>query len=191
MKRKGFTLIELLVIIAIIGIISTVAVVNLNSSRDKAKDAELIAIIGQMQKAATLCMYDNLDLRCGFHDCVGDQNSEPVSGNSICTGSDIKWPSFEDPNIHWGVAWSDRAELEFCFELSKEYPDIMYVDGGNYSEQFYCTNQACSPQKTSGSPCSLSGCEPIDGSCSDSSDCCGGLVCNGGECKEYLIGTPF
>ncbi|PLX25990.1 hypothetical protein C0580_00885 [Candidatus Parcubacteria bacterium] len=189
MKRKGFTLIELLIIIAIIGIISTVAVVNLNSSRDKAKEAELIAAIGQMQKAATLCIYDNLDLRCGSKNCLGDQDSRPVAGDSICTGSDIKWPSFEDPNIDWGVAWSDRSELEFCFELSWEDPNIVYQGGGFYSKQYYCTNQSCSTQPTSASPCSLSGCESLFGSCSDSSDCCGGLICNGGTCQEYQVGS--
>jgi len=37
MNNKGFTLVELLVIIAIIGLLSTLAVVALNSAMDKAR----------------------------------------------------------------------------------------------------------------------------------------------------------
>ena len=37
-KNKGFTLIELLVVISIIGFLSTLAVVTLNSARMKARD---------------------------------------------------------------------------------------------------------------------------------------------------------
>lgn len=51
MKQKGFTLIELLVVISIIGFISSVILVSLNSSRMKARDARRIADLEQIQKA--------------------------------------------------------------------------------------------------------------------------------------------
>jgi len=39
MKRNAFTLVELLVVISIIGLLSTIAIVSMNGSRDKAKIA--------------------------------------------------------------------------------------------------------------------------------------------------------
>ena len=39
LSARGFTLIELLVVISIIGILSSFAVVSLNSARAKARDA--------------------------------------------------------------------------------------------------------------------------------------------------------
>ena len=53
-KKKGFTLIELLVVIAIIGIIATFAVVALQSSRARARDAKRVADVKQMTTALAL-----------------------------------------------------------------------------------------------------------------------------------------
>ena len=60
MKRnnKGFTLIELLVVIAIIGLLATLAVVALNSARQKSRDAKRISDIKQIQTALELFYND-------------------------------------------------------------------------------------------------------------------------------------
>ena len=54
LKKQGFTLIELLIVIAIIGILSTLAVVALQSARQSARDAKRISDIKQMQIALEL-----------------------------------------------------------------------------------------------------------------------------------------
>ncbi len=54
---RGFTLLELITVIAIIGILSSVTVVSLGSSRAKARDSERIAEISQI--AIALDLYYN------------------------------------------------------------------------------------------------------------------------------------
>ena len=49
--QKGFTLIELLVVIAIIGILASVLLVNLASTRNKAKDSAIRLEMGQIRTA--------------------------------------------------------------------------------------------------------------------------------------------
>lgn len=51
-NRKGFTLVEMLVVIAVIGIISTVALTALGPSRDKAKDSRVISGLNQIRAIA-------------------------------------------------------------------------------------------------------------------------------------------
>jgi len=59
-NKKGFTLIELLVVISVIGMLSTFALVALQNSRIKARDARRLADIKQIQKALEL-YYDAND----------------------------------------------------------------------------------------------------------------------------------
>src|SRR3989344_5703822 len=56
---KGFTLIELLVVISIIGILSSFAVVSLNSARAKARDALRKGDMAQIRTALNIYYDDN------------------------------------------------------------------------------------------------------------------------------------
>ena len=55
--KSGFTLIELLVVVAIIGLLSTLSILALNSARARARDAKRVADVKQIQTA--LEMYYN------------------------------------------------------------------------------------------------------------------------------------
>lgn len=57
-NKRGFTLIELLVIISIIGLISSFALISLDSARKKSRDAKQIADLKQMQTALELYFDD-------------------------------------------------------------------------------------------------------------------------------------
>ena len=57
-KKSGFTLIELLVVIAIIGILSTVVISSLNSTRGRGKDTNRLSDVKQIEKALDLYYMD-------------------------------------------------------------------------------------------------------------------------------------
>ncbi len=53
-NKKGFTLIELLIVIAIIGLLATLAIVSLTSAQQKARDSKRLGDIRQLQNAVEL-----------------------------------------------------------------------------------------------------------------------------------------
>jgi len=60
-NKKGFTLIELLVVVAIMGLLSAVAVVALNQARARARDARRLSDIKQIQTALELFYLDQFE----------------------------------------------------------------------------------------------------------------------------------
>jgi prepilin-type N-terminal cleavage/methylation domain-containing protein len=71
----AFTLIELLVVIAIVGLLSSVVFASLNSARAKARDAQRLASVREIQKA--LEMY------------YADFGRYPDPGSDDCAGWDV------------------------------------------------------------------------------------------------------
>lgn len=57
--KKGFTLIELLIVIAIIGLLATLAIVSLTTAQRKARDTKRVADMSTIQKAVELYYSDN------------------------------------------------------------------------------------------------------------------------------------
>jgi len=72
MNKKGFTLIELLIVIAIIGLLSTLAVVALGSARVKARDSKRLADLKQLQTALELFYTDQNAYPAGSAVALGD-----------------------------------------------------------------------------------------------------------------------
>jgi prepilin-type N-terminal cleavage/methylation domain-containing protein len=60
LRPTGFTLIELLIVIAIIGILSTLAVIALSNARVKSRDAKRVADMKQISTALELYYNDNV-----------------------------------------------------------------------------------------------------------------------------------
>lgn len=81
MNKKGFTLIELLIVVAIIGLLSTLAVVALGSARVKARDSKRLADLKQLQTALELYYTDNNAYPSGTSADLG-------TGNYACLNSE-------------------------------------------------------------------------------------------------------
>ena len=58
-KKKGFTLIELLVVVSIIGILTTLVAANLNSARERGRDAQRKSDLANIRTALRLYYNDN------------------------------------------------------------------------------------------------------------------------------------
>lgn len=77
MKNKGFTLIELMVVMAIIGILISIVISNLNNAKQSARDLSIKSAISESMKRAEI-YYDNN----GTYDFICDED-EFISGGII------------------------------------------------------------------------------------------------------------
>lgn len=95
-SNGGFTLIEILIVVAIIGILASIALVGLGGTRSKARDAKRIAEVRQIQSALEL--YFN---RCGWYPGPADCGATPPL---LTTADDLaEWQGMaailNDPDI--------------------------------------------------------------------------------------------
>ncbi len=76
MKQKSFTIIELLVVIAVIGLLSSIVLVSMKGTRDKAKIAKTQADLNAFTKAILMYATDN-----SVYPCPGHYFSACADGN--------------------------------------------------------------------------------------------------------------
>ena len=88
---KGFTLIELLVVISIIGILSSFAVVSLNSARAKARDSLRKGDMSHMRSALNIYFDDHNSYPvCGTLDTNAADWGATVNAGSTCYNTVLK-----------------------------------------------------------------------------------------------------
>ncbi len=141
--RKGFTLIELLVVVAIIGLLSTLAVVALNSAREKSRDAKRISDIKQVQTALELYYSDSQSYPdpAGLDD-IGTELTR-LDGDGFAAGdTDPVYMGLmpRDPqntgNFMYKYARTSATEYSITFDL--EGPTGQYRDT-NADDRIACT----------------------------------------------------
>ena len=88
-NKKGFTLIELLVVIEIIGILATIVLVNLNSARNKAKDAAIKAALSEVRAAAEM----SYDTDGSYANVCSSADVDRISDN--VTANDGTWACYD------------------------------------------------------------------------------------------------
>jgi len=120
-KNKGFTLIELLVIIAIIGLLAVIVLVNVNNARQKAEISKTQADLEQIYKAIEF-LYDDTEeypAHClGFPPCSCSGGPERVL--DACTAglecTDGGFPNWDGPYVSkipkdpWGNSYIFDAD---------------------------------------------------------------------------------
>lgn len=82
--RSGFTLIELLVVISIVSLLSSVVLSALNTARAKARDAQRIQSLGQIQKALIL-YYDSNGRYPIYTDMYGVLSTNNARWNALAS----------------------------------------------------------------------------------------------------------
>lgn len=80
-QNKGFTLIELLVVISIIGLLSSVVLVSLNSSRVKARNSRRVSDVNQISKALELFFNTNFSYPTS-NSGISQATLGPISGSA-------------------------------------------------------------------------------------------------------------
>jgi prepilin-type N-terminal cleavage/methylation domain-containing protein len=103
-KQNGFTLVELLVVVAIIGLLSTLAVVSLNGIRERARDTKRISDIDAFQKSMELLRTDK-----GAYNLCGCESTKVLSA---CAGKALETylPTLKNLNDPlWTKACADAA----------------------------------------------------------------------------------
>jgi prepilin-type N-terminal cleavage/methylation domain-containing protein len=88
-RIKGFTLIEMLVVISIIGILATLLLANFNSARGRARDAQRISDMKNMQTALRM-YYNDMEVYPGDNGTHSLVAACGVGGTESCVwGTDI------------------------------------------------------------------------------------------------------
>ncbi|PLX21920.1 hypothetical protein C0584_01115 [Candidatus Parcubacteria bacterium] len=146
LNKKGFTLIELLVILAIIGILSSMATVGLNGARIKAKRTKAYSDISEIRKAIDIFANDT-SLWPGYQE---DDQINSDAGNELC-GPD------ENANNCLNSLFSDFGGLSSddgtYFGWSGPYIKISTLDPWGH-EYFFDTDYQID---ANGDPCACTG----------------------------------
>ena len=119
-NKLGFTLLELLVVIFIIGVLSTMAIVALQSARKSARDAKRVSDIRQMQTALELY----------FHDWQ-EYPSSMTAGGPLSTGTPEVTYMYIIPSGPTPADGSCSAAYSYSQALTGASYTIQFCLGGN------------------------------------------------------------
>ena len=128
-QSRAFTLIELLVVIAIIAVLTGIIMVDLNSSRAKARDAQRVSGIGQIQLALEF-YYD----RCKSYPTTLDTGTATncmTSTGTVTLGTyiaQIPQPSSAGTGVSAYDYAVNSSKTDYVLHTALEYPISAYAD---------------------------------------------------------------
>ena len=144
-KNKGFTLIELLIVIAIIGILSTLLMVNFIGVRQRARDTQRKANISQIQSALEEYRADQGNYPTSIPACGNSLTDstgttiyiQKIPCDPLGTGSSI----YNSGSYYYSFNSSTNTyTLSACLENTSDSQGTSTSPGGsNCSSNFYYT----------------------------------------------------
>jgi prepilin-type N-terminal cleavage/methylation domain-containing protein len=134
MKKRGFTLIELLIVIAIIGILALIVIINLADSRERANYTRVKSDVNTISKAMMTAVAQgksfstalpedsDRDLAAGMISGIVEVPKPPTGGNWTDNSYHVRWNS--DPAEYFafvatpkgGQCRSKNGNLQAAFE---------------------------------------------------------------------------
>lgn len=120
--KKGFTLIEILIVIAIIAILAVIILINVNSARNKARDASMKDAMGTPLINLSIEYYIN-NPGSGYANFCGDSATVELRGK-------IKSPRPTDPECH-----SDANRWVICAQLYSSSVKAWCTDNTGVKEE--------------------------------------------------------
>jgi prepilin-type N-terminal cleavage/methylation domain-containing protein len=186
-KKLAFTLIELLVVISIIGLLSSLSLVSLNSARAKARDAKRMTDLKAISDAIERFNLDNSEYPssgiCDAEGILSDSTTDRLCYNSqLWHGSQIYLDPI--PNI------SNTLIDYFYTTNSTGDPCVTSILEGGSVSFFSCVDGSCRASSSVICPVAVTPptCTPACDSCSNCvngscvSTCAIGQVCKSGSC---------
>lgn len=118
---KGFTLIELLVVIVIIGLLTTLGVVNYMSARERARDAQRKSNLQQLQSALELYRSDQSGYPANMPAC-GSPLRDPGNTTSYIRSvpCDPMSPTYYNGGSYYYALSGSNYTLAACIENSTD-----------------------------------------------------------------------
>ncbi len=111
--QKGFTLIELLVVVAIIGILSSIVLVSLNSARQKGRDASAKGSMSSLRAQAEI-YFDNNGTYVGLEAGQDAGWDQLITAAETQTGTGVVYGVFSTQGFVASLVLNSGAE--FCVD---------------------------------------------------------------------------